>query len=457
MPRIDRLEDYHRFRQQFPWFAYESFDYEITGDSLNMQFRFNLSDAYRFGARASLLLKPDYHYSQAILHGLDNLVFQIGMIELISYWKASCSPQLIIHPYQLSQEQSLWWKDLYYNGLGEFFYLNGLNPGDGNFMEIISQGSETTPAVEFRPDNAYIVPVGGGKDSVVTLELLKNTPLPVRPLVMNPRGASLNTCFAGGYQRKDIIEIHRHIDPLLLELNQKGFLNGHTPFSALLAFYTLLGAFITGSKRIALSNESSANENTVHEAEINHQYSKSFRFEKKFREYTAKYIHPHMEYFSFLRPLNELQIASLFSCFPQYHKVFRSCNAGSKEDIWCGQCPKCLFAWIMLEPFMGQAELRTIFGKDLLADTRLAPTLQELAGKTETKPFECVGTISEVNAALEMILKKRAPEIPEIFGQTGIPLNVAEPVNAGGVLRAFNTEHYLLSVEEQILKKALKL
>ncbi len=106
---------------------------------------------------------------------------------------------------------------------------------------------------------------------------------------------------------------------------------------------------------------------------------------------------------------------------------------------------------------MGQAKLRTIFGKDLLADTRLAPTLQELAGKTETKPFECVGTISEVNAALEMILKKRATEIPAIFGQSGIPLNVAETVNAGGVLRAFNTEHYLLSVEEQILKKALKL
>jgi hypothetical protein len=457
MPLIHRLDDFIRLRQQYPWFAYESFEYEIAGDALHMQFYFNLSDVYHFAPKASLTLKPAFFSGRAGIQGLDNLVFQIGMIELISYWKASCSPRVVIQPYMLDSEQTQWWKDLYFNGLGEFFYLNGLNPDPDGFMEIISQGSKMAPAIGFTPEKGYIVPVGGGKDSVVTLELLKETGLPIRPLIMNPRGATLDSCFAGGYGREAIIGIDRIIDPLLPEMNQKGFLNGHTPFSALLAFYTLLAAVLSGSKRIALSNESSANESTVPGSGVNHQYSKSYRFEKKFREYTAKYIHPGLEYFSFLRPLNELQIASLFARYHRYHKVFRSCNAGSKENIWCGQCPKCLFAWIMLEPFMGQAELTGIFGKDLLSEPRLGLTLQELAGKTETKPFECVGTIEEVNAALEMILKKRAPAIPVIFDNTGIHYTGEHQTKSYDLLREFNPEHYLSHDEEQILRKALRL
>jgi hypothetical protein len=191
----------------------------------------------------------------------------------------------------------------------------------------------------------------------------------------------------------------------MLKMNNEGFLNGHTPFSAMLAFYTLLLGFATDSKYIALSNESSANEPTVPDTEVNHQYSKSIAFENDFRSYVDEYISSEIQYFSFLRPLNELQIARFFSRNKDYYKVFKSCNVGSKTDSWCGRCPKCLFTYIIMSPFIPQDELTDIFGKNLLEDSDLIPILKQLNGEVEVKPFECVGTVEEVNACLEYCQK----------------------------------------------------
>ncbi len=168
----------------------------------------------------------------------------------------------------------------------------------------------------------------------------------------------------------------------------------------MLAFYTLLAACLSGRRYIALSNESSANEPTVQGSDVNHQYSKSVSFESDFRDYVKRQLSDRLSYYSFLRPLSELQIARLFAGHQAYFPVFRSCNAGSKTDSWCGNCPKCLFAFIILSPFIAPETLNGIFGKNLLADANLLPVLKELCGESEVKPFECVGTREEVCMAL---------------------------------------------------------
>ena len=349
-------------------------------------------------------MDPEFINSPAIR----DLLFHIGMIELISYWKAACSPTIIIKCRTLSTEQLEWWKNLYFSGLGEFFYTNDIQPGLDDFMQIESAGPATS-LHEFSLEDTVLVPVGGGKDSVVTLELLRKE-FDIRPFILNPRGASLETSYKAGFSNNTIAELNRRLDPRLLRLNDEGFLNGHTPFSALLAFYTLLVAAAGGIRHIALSNESSANEPTVAGTDVNHQYSKTFAFEKDFREYVARYISSGFNYFSFLRPLNELQIARLFARNIKYYPVFKSCNAGSKTDIWCGNCPKCLFAWIILSPFIPLNELIHIFGKNLFEDSGLIGYLKELTGIEEVKPFECVGTVDEVNAALHLFIKNHSHE-----------------------------------------------
>ena len=264
----------------------------------------------------------------------------------------------------------------------------------------------------------YLVPVGGGKDSAVTLSLLEGEKEKNCCYIINPRGATLKTVERAGYGEEKLVCAKRTLDRNMLELNRQGFLNGHTPYSAIVAFSATIAAYMRGIRYIALSNESSANESTVEGSTVNHQYSKSFRFEKAFHDYEKAYIASGTYYFSMLRPLSEFQIARYFATCRQFHDIFRSCNAGSKEDKWCGHCPKCLFVCLILSPFLSRKEITDIFGRDMLEDPDMLEDFRKLTGMEKEKPFECVGSRDEVNAAVNLTidrLEQDGEALPELF------------------------------------------
>lgn len=400
-------EKYLSLRRQYPVFEYLAYHYSVEADGLHLWFDFRMGDI-EFHPTAIVERRPFLDFSADI----DTIVFNIGMVELVSYWKCACPPTVKVLCGSLTDSQLAFWRKLYWHGLGEFFYTNGISETPEAFLEIENGELKIEKRLP-HSDNSqfsnlksqfYLVPIGGGKDSVVTLELLRRAGKTIRPLIMNPRGATVECAAKAGFPIDEVLVIRRTIDPTLLDLNAKGYLNGHTPFSAMLAFYTQLASALSGIPNVALSNESSANESTVIGTSVNHQYSKSLEFEDDFRAYC-----PSFNYFSFLRPFTELQIAMLFSRFTAYHDVFRSCNVGSKQDIWCGHCAKCLFAYIILSPFIAPDRLNSIFGKSMLDDTTLEHEFLQLIGKAETKPFECVGTVSEVNAALSMAIERWYP------------------------------------------------
>ncbi|HTX87343.1 MAG TPA: hypothetical protein VMC08_00005, partial [Bacteroidales bacterium] len=392
--KANNEEKFLKFRKRFPFFSYEGFDYTRHSEGLQVRYHFDLSGTWQFEPSLFIPSRSFYLPERPDPAALEHLLFHIGMAEMISYWKAACPEKILIKKYALSSRQIRWWKNLIYKGLGEFFYLNSIRIPENDFVEIIPGKEKKLPPFSLSTDESTLIPVGGGKDSAVTLELLGSLPGSL-PMILNPREASLGTLRSKGLGEDQYVNVQRTIDPLLLKLNEEGYLNGHTPFSALLAFITLLAAALTGKRYIALSNESSANEATIKATGINHQYSKTMEFERDFRQYVSEFITRDIEYFSFLRPLNELQIASLFSSFPQYFPVFKSCNAGSKTDTWCGKCAKCLFTYIVLAPFLGKEQLHKIFGRDLFADPTLIQVLDDLTGNSETRPFDCVGTVGE--------------------------------------------------------------
>ena len=431
MKRTDNQSKFDTLRDTFSTFTFERQTVKLENGVLSLAFDFTLDDCYHFQPTLEIPARPFFSWDAIPAEQLEALVFQIGMTELVSYWKIACPRRVVVKPFALTASQKAFWKKLYYNGLGEFLYLNGITVSEEELMDLVSEGEKPYAQVEVPLEEKTLVPVGGGKDSVVTLECLRGE-MPVIPLIVNPRGATLNCVKTAGYQEDEFIVINRTLDPTMLKLNAEGYLNGHTPFSALLAFISLLVAFGSRSKYIALSNENSANESTVPGTNINHQYSKSIEFESDFRNYVAENLNPEVQYFSFLRPLSELQIASLFARYEAYHPVFRSCNVGSKTDSWCGHCPKCLFTWIILSPFLSRQQLTSIFGKDLMADASLQPILEELNGTAAVKPFECVGTVEEVQACLKAT-QNDASDVDKI-------------------LRRFNPHHFLPERFEQILK-----
>ena len=284
------MKSFERLRREYPEFIYETFSYELSRGSLKVRFRFIQSEG--------IVYEPETVFENCPVdfipdEGLDAAVFSLGMIELVSYYKACCSPNIIIKAGKLNSDQISFWKKIFFNGLGEFLYKNGIETDSDSLFEIFcrcDKGSYQPSKQHLNDSN--LIPVGGGKDSVFTLEWLTDTGS--LPFILNARDASVLSVKNSGYS--GYFHAVRKIDPMLLELNNRGYLNGHTPFSALLAFNSSVAAIVNSKRNIVLSNENSANEGNVifSGIEINHQYSKSFEAEKELHDYISKYIHPSL-------------------------------------------------------------------------------------------------------------------------------------------------------------------
>lgn len=415
---------FEELRAQYETFRFERYEIMETEDAYQITYFFEIEGLSKFTPTWSFPKNKTIptDRNDAVFR---KLIFSLGMVELISYWKLTCSPKVVIEAGALTKEQIAWWKDLYFHGLGEFFYVNGITTDIDSMMEIWSTGEEISTQKQDRELKGTLIPVGGGKDSSVTMELCKATQADNYCFGINPRGAVLWSVEAGGYTDR-MISVKRTLDKRMIELNGQGFLNGHTPFSALVAFSSVLSAYLNGLQYVALSNESSANESTVPGSLVNHQYSKSFRFEKAFHEYELSYIGSGVHYFSMLRPLSEFQIAWYFAKCEQYHMIFRSCNAGSKTDSWCCNCPKCLFVFLIMSPFIELERLTEMFGENLLEKESLLTNFEELVGIRDVKPFECVGSRNEVCTALMLFIdreEKAGRELPylaRVFKQQGL-------------------------------------
>ncbi|MDE5583894.1 MAG: hypothetical protein K2J08_09335 [Ruminococcus sp.] len=420
------MDKYNTFREKYPEFIYKSYKITDEKESVYVEFDFSIPELADFHPSWIFPKSEEKNFADDPI--FEKLVFSLGMAEAVSYWKAVCSPVMRAECGELSAEQAEWWKKLYFNGLGEFFYVNGIDTNSDDFVKIISTGNFKADGNSLTSElSGCLVPVGGGKDSALTLETLINSGADCLCYSINRRNSIAKTVETAGLPPESLITARRNFDRSLIDLNSRGFLNGHTPFSSIVAFSAEITAYIQRRKYIVLSNESSANESTVSDKNVNHQYSKSFEFEKDFHLYEEKYLQTGAYYFSFLRPLSEFQIAKMFASHRKYIPVFRSCNLGGKvsPDIWCADCPKCLFVCLILSPFLTAGELAEIFGKDLLNDVSMSKYFAELTGNSEHKPFECVGSIDEVNLAVSLAIRN----IENIGGE--IPLLFKEYIKSG--------------------------
>jgi len=403
-------------RKKYPKFIYNSFDFKLKKKGLEICFDFKIEPDIQFSPKVLIEGINEKEVKRVGGKALKNLIFNLGMIEALSYWKATCSPKIEILAGNLNKEQIRWWRNLIFKGMGQFFFENKINFTQSNFLKIIAGNKFDDRPKCFQGklnENKILVPVGGGKDSVVTIEYLKKLKKDLILFCLNPNENQKKIIEISGIRKK--VFVKREIDKKLLELNQRGFLNGHTPFTAYLCFLSVLVAVLKDCKFIAFSNEKSSNEGNVKYLGriINHQYSKSEEFEKKFRFYSKKYLAKNVECFSLLRNLYELEISALFSQFPQYFNAFLSCNvafqtkSGTKKPIkkWCGKCPKCLFVFASLYPFIGERVIK-IFRKNLFEDKKLLPLMLQLIGKKKFKPFECVGTKKESFLAFKLSLER---------------------------------------------------
>lgn len=333
----------------------------------------------------------------------------LHLIAGVSYFKAAVPPNIAIDSYSIDAETAALVESVYLHGLGEFAYRNGLNLHGKIHFPVAAQASDAAPAVGLREH--ALVAIGGGKDSLVSIEALRQA------------GVAQTVSWIGGSQLiracaertgLPVLNIGRVLAPELFELNRQGAWNGHIPVTAVNSAILVLAALLNGIDQVVFSNERSASYGSQipGTGEVNHQWSKGWAFEQAFGDYVQRQVAADLRYYSLLRPLSELAVARQFAKTDHYDAHFSSCNRNfhimGERPVhrWCGVCPKCHFVFLALAPFMPKTRLVNIFGRNLLDDATQAGGYDALLEFQDHKPFECVGEGRESRAAMAVLASR---------------------------------------------------
>jgi hypothetical protein len=444
-------------RARHPSLVYAACWHEAAGDTLRFGFHFRLEPEVEFTPTTTVSGLDAERLAAADAAVLRNLVFNVGLIELLSYWKAACPARIDIRAGAVEEAQLAWLRGLLGRGLREFFSVHRI---DFRRPELVAfaPAQVAPPALHDDENGARdLLLLSGGRDSALALRLLDEAAVDFDCLVVNDQpGAARLLARYGAHA----VRVRREIDPRLLELNRLGYLNGHTPFSAYLAALGVLCSAAGGFGRVVVANERSS-EHPHGEflgEPVNHQYSKTFAFERGFAEFARRWLSRSVTYFSLLRPLYEIQISRLFAARPSDLELVRSCNRLGIGDAWCCRCPKCVSSFVLLDPFFSDAELRAGFGGDPYEIEDNVEQVRRLLAATE-RPFECVATPEEILVALDLGLKKaRSGRTPLVLGRVAdlVAARAGDlPRLAEEVTRGWGAEHLLPPRYEAILRRAL--
>jgi hypothetical protein len=373
--------------------------------------RLELSYSYDDQLNFSEIYTFDFDFINYNPEALEKTFSLIFYLAGVSYFKMFLAKEIAVKKGQIDENLASFLNKTYLKGLGEFFYVNHLDPSTKTEFPI------NTPKLEpvtLDHQAGLLIGLGGGKDSLLSVELLSDQPKvatwslghisQLEPLV---KQVGLKHFF-----------VKRELDPQISSLNLQGALNGHIPISAIISAVGSAVAVLSGFRDVIVSNESSASEaNLIYQdVAINHQYSKSLEYERDFQQQLKRLFNDGIRYYSLLRPFSELRIAELFTAyFNKYKLVFSSCNRAfriSQDHLfWCGECPKCAFAYLIFTPFIDRDELSSLWhNKNLLLDPKLETTYRELLGISGDKPLDCVGEIKEARTAM-ILAQKVYPEL----------------------------------------------
>ncbi len=328
----------------------------------------------------------------------------------VSYWKAGLAPIMEFPAGQPAPFVAEFLTGLYGQGLAEFSYVNQVDVTSK--LSFKADADRKIEAMDLLLPERALVAMGGGKDSLVALDIVRQSGLEVLPACV---GGSTLIRDTVAVAKLPLLQIRRELSPQLKIMNAADAWNGHVPVTAINSAILVCAALLYGYRYVIFANERSADEATLMTADglaVNHQYSKSSAFEQAWLKTIHGQISPDLDCFSLLRPFSELEIVQRFAELKDFHTVYSSCNRNFHLDgpsisgRWCGDCPKCRFAALSLAVFMSPQDVVEIMGMDLLDDPKQEEGLRELCALGREKPFECVGEKGESRAAMAALVER---------------------------------------------------
>ena len=110
------MKDFNILRNDYKEFIYRSYNIKEDENKIKIEYCFEIPNLSIFRPTIEIE-KRNINFKRTDNNFVKNLVFNIGMIELISYWKCACPKKVIIECGTLNKEQIDWFKKLYYFGL----------------------------------------------------------------------------------------------------------------------------------------------------------------------------------------------------------------------------------------------------------------------------------------------------------------------------------------------------
>lgn len=344
-----------------------------------------------------------YQLDGARREAVEQALRLLHLIAGVSYFKAAAPPRIQIDGFSIDDDTAALLAELYENGLGEFAYRNGMVLRGKIRFPVAAERPAPAPALGLKKH--ALVAIGGGKDSLVSIEALRKAGV-AQTVVWVGSSPLIKAC--AERTGLPMLNISRSLAPELFEMNKQGALNGHIPVTAINSAILVLAALLHDADQVVFSNERSASYGSLipGTGEVNHQWSKGWAFERDFAAHLRSHVAQDVSYFSLIRPFSELAVARQFARLDHYDAHFSSCNRNfhllgeRPAQRWCGACPKCHFVFLALAPFMPKPRLMGIFGRNLLDEPDQAPGFDALLEFQDHKPFECVGEGRESRAAM---------------------------------------------------------
>ena len=290
-------------REAFHAFRFLARELDARG---HVTLRYALDEQIEFVERFELPIEREL--SEAQRERVDGLLALLHWVAGVSYFKTALPPLLSFETGAPPPAAAALLSALYSEGLAELAYTNALTglprprfptgpvpPPEG--------GEERLERLE-----RVLVPIGGGKDSAVALEIIRRSGRELALFSLGDAPPIARTVTAAQAPR---LLARRTLDPGLAALNEAGALNGHVPITAIVSCVALLSAALHGFDAVAMANERSASAGNLSwdGVEVNHQFSKGLPAERLLSAAAAEAA-SQVRIFSLLRPASELAIAS---------------------------------------------------------------------------------------------------------------------------------------------------
>ena len=81
-------------RKKHKTFIYKNYEYDFKDKDLNISFDFFIEPNIQLNPKIKI---KNIERSKLDKEILENLIFNLGMIELVSYYKTTCSPKILLN------------------------------------------------------------------------------------------------------------------------------------------------------------------------------------------------------------------------------------------------------------------------------------------------------------------------------------------------------------------------